>query len=170
MHILSIKQSWSEFFRDFPNYLKAGYADLTHMQLFLSIAFYFLIGGATAYIAKQRGRDPIIWFIIGLFLGIFGILLLFILPPVVEEGQQTNEPPAVNSSTFQAPAITHDYLVKDWYYYDGERTRQGPIRFEELRELWKASQINEESFVWSDGMSGWQKIEQVQNLYSHLKN
>lgn len=140
------------------------------MQLFLTIALCLMIGAATAYFANQRGRDPLIWFMIGMLLGIFGFLLLFLLPPVTEEGtvdeaEEVYEAKAEPTHRY----ATHEYLIKDWYYYDHDRTRQGPIRFEKLKDLWKDSEINEESFVWSEGMNDWQKIENVPSLYTHLQ-
>lgn len=138
------------------------------MQLFLTIALCLTIGAATAYFANQRGRDPLIWFMIGMLLGIFGFLLLFLLPAITEEGGAEEEiyEPKVESIPHQA---THEYLVKDWYYYDRNRARQGPIRFDKLKDLWKESEISEDSYVWSEGMIGWQKIEEVPTLYTHLQ-
>lgn len=137
------------------------------MQLFLTIALCLMIGAATAYFANQRGRDPLIWFMVGMLMGLFGLLLLFLLPVVPDEGVPPQE--AIPEQIDTPRTITHDYLVKDWYYYDRNRERQGPIRFEKLKDLWKESELHEDSFVWSEGMPGWQKIEDLHSLYSFLQ-
>ena len=61
------------------------------MQLFLTITLCLLIGAATAYFANQRGRDPLVWFMVGMLLGIFGLALLFLLPPVLEGEEKSEE-------------------------------------------------------------------------------
>jgi cytochrome bd-type quinol oxidase subunit 2 len=53
------------------------------MELLLLIAWGFC-GVLGAVIAPQRGRDAASWFFLGLFFGIFAILLLLVLPSVVE--------------------------------------------------------------------------------------
>jgi GYF domain 2 len=133
------------------------------MQIFLTIVLCLIIGGATAYFANQRGRDPLIWFMLGLLLGLFGLLLLFLLPPGSE---QTTE--GEKAETRAPPGESHEYLIKEWYYYDREKNQKGPIRFEKLKELWMNAEIGEDSYVWSEGMPGWKKIEEVSLLYSHL--
>ncbi len=138
------------------------------MQLFLTIALCLIISAATAHFANQRGRDPLIWFMLGMLLGLFGLLLLFLLPIVEEENSE--ESPTIEQKRKPQPlSATHDYLVKDWFYYDRNREMQGPIRFEKLKELWKNAEINEGSFIWTEGMAEWQKLEEVHGLYTHLQ-
>jgi hypothetical protein len=143
------------------------------MQLFLTITLCLIIGAATAYFANQRKRDPLIWFMIGMLLGLLGLLLLFLLPPGKEEGSketvELEEIPPQSSIEHHPRPITHDYLVKDWFYYDRSRQRHGPIRFDKLKELWKKGEINEESFIWAEGMTEWLKLEEVHGLYTNLQ-
>lgn len=131
-----------------------------------------MIGTATAYFANQRGRDPIVWFMVGMLLGLFGLVLLFLLPPVSAEEAAAKEmedlageskPPEI-----KFPVAQHDYLIKEWFYYDQHKERQGPVKFEVLKKLWEDGNIDEETFVWAEGMANWVKIEEVQNLYAHL--
>lgn len=143
------------------------------MQYFLSIILWLLVSTATAYFANQRGRDPLVWFMIGMLLGFLGLLLLFLLPPVQEgeAGVQEIENSFLEPKTDSIPAASsysHEYLIKEWFYYDSEKNRQGPVRFEDLHDLWKAGVINDSTFVWSDGMVNWQKIEEIQPLHTHL--
>lgn len=141
------------------------------MQLFLSIMLWLMIGSATAYFANQRGRDPLVWFMVGMLIGLLGLLLLFLLPPVTEEDvpHEGEEELSLDSKTDPTTdAKPHDYLVKDWYYYDREKNRQGPIRFDALKKLWQAGDLSEETYIWSEGMTEWKKIEEVPNLHTHL--
>jgi hypothetical protein len=140
------------------------------MQLFLSIVLWLMIGSATAYFANQRGRDPLIWFMLGMLFGFLGLLLLFILPPVSEEEIPNEEEYRFLEAKEEIPApINHDYFIKEWFYYDSQQQRKGPVGFDELMRLWKNRDLNEDTFVWSEGMNGWEKIEEVRSLYTHLQ-
>jgi len=138
------------------------------------------MGAATAYFANQRGRDPYLWFAIGLLLGIFGLLLVFILPPAVEE-TETNQTTKMQSSSPSSvilevtpevvvDAPKHDYLIKDWFYFDKAGQQQGPVGFDYLKNLWKEGKINALSFVWSEGMEKWLKIEESPELEQALED
>ncbi len=157
-------------FKANSNYFSEAMADI--MQIFLSIILWLLISTATAYFANQRGRDPLVWFMVGMLLGFLGLLLLFLLPPVNEEVKPPEEAEYQILDQPKETSLTtlhHDYLIKDWYYYDADKNRQGPIRFEILKNLWKEGTIGQDTFVWSEGMDKWKKIEEVQNLHTQLQ-
>jgi hypothetical protein len=142
------------------------------MEIFLSIVLWLLIGGATSYFANQRGRDPLVWFMLGMLLGFLGLLLLFILSPKIEQEKPLDpaeERVLKEREEAASPKLSHDYLIKNWYYYDTSRIQQGPVSFEALYAIWKEGGINQETFVWSEGMDGWRKIEEINNLYTHLQ-
>ncbi len=141
------------------------------MQVFLSIVFWLLMGCATAYFANQRGRDPLVWFMLGMLLGLFGLLLLFLLPPVADEMPTEEAEYALLDQKHEGvPSVqSHDYLIKEWYYYDTAQQRQGPVRVETLKSLWSDGMLNEETFIWCEGMDNWKSIDQVQNLYTYLQ-
>lgn len=51
------------------------------MSLFL-LGFWALLIWGCASIAKGKGRSPIAWGFLGLFFGLFALLLIAILPPL----------------------------------------------------------------------------------------
>ena len=61
------------------------------MSTILVLILWMIMGIATAYLANQRGRDPYIWFALGVVFGILAMLLLFILPPVKSENEWEND-------------------------------------------------------------------------------
>ena len=141
------------------------------MQLLFSFIIWFLIGAATAYFAQQRGRDPFIWFMIGMFLGLLGMLLVFILPSLEETEEHDSEgheehieeiPPSF------LPTKAHDYLIKEWFYLDPAHHQQGPCRFEVLKEKWGQGNLSNISYVWCEGMNQWEKIEDIPDLKEAL--
>lgn len=126
------------------------------MQLFLSITLWLMIGSATAYFAHQRGRDPLIWFMLGMLLGFLGLLVLFLLPPIKEQMPQVD---AEYARLERAPE-THFGAAKDWFYYDDSRCRQGPVSYSQLKELMEHHVIKEDTYLWSEGMSGWKTAKE----------
>ena len=139
--------------------------------IFLTIVLWLSVGTATAYFAQQRGRDPLIWFMIGMLLGLMGLLLLFLLPPVAEEeSSEEAEYKALEEKISAEPTPpAHECLIKDWYYYDKSRQRHGPVRFEMLKHLWHDGALHSDSYVWCEGMDKWTKIEENQSLHTHLQ-
>lgn len=139
------------------------------MQTFLFIISWLMFGAATAYFAKQRGRDPTIWFLIGTFFGILGLIFVFILPAIKpEEGSAGGEALLPDEKALsQLPH--HDYAIKEWYYYDAQKQRIGPISFNDLKVRWTDAAITLESYVWSDGMSDWKPLKDVPDLLEHLQ-
>ncbi len=131
------------------------------MSLYLQIItalFWVLIGCFCSYTAKQKGRDHLIWFFLGLFFGIFGLIVLLILPSVKKE-------PLIETPT---PAPVNTVKDKMWFYLDSDRNQFGPVTFEALAQAWKEDYINESSFVWTDGMENWVKIKDHAELSSAL--
>lgn len=150
----------------------------TSMYTFISIFFWLLIGGATAHFAKQRGRDPVIWFLVGIFFGLLGLLLLFILPVASDQSQLAEQAPEVNSlassKNEDKPSLPHpnppDYLVKDWFYLDGASKQQGPVTFDTLRRIWQEGKIGWSSYVWCEGMESWKRLEELVDLKCALSS
>lgn len=136
------------------------------MQTFSAILLWLAMGAATAYFANQRGRDPFAWFMLGMLLGFFGLLLLFVLPPLAKEDEPALE---AEYTLLEKSPRNHDYLIKEWYYYDDERKQNGPMPFDQLKELWQDGKINEETFVWSEGLDSWKQLQDVESVYAHLR-
>jgi hypothetical protein len=49
------------------------------MFLFLGLALWLLCSKICSVLASNRGRDPVLWFFLGLFFGIFPIFALLIM-------------------------------------------------------------------------------------------
>ncbi|MGA8165319.1 MAG: DUF4339 domain-containing protein [Waddliaceae bacterium] len=129
------------------------------MQILFSIILWILFGCATAYFAQQRGRDPTIWFFVGMLLGLIGLLILFILPSY-SENESLQELQVTPDSVKTVPEETvFDYGDKqEWYYLDNQRTQIGPVTFDVLKKKWEQGNITKETFLWSEGMSNWQAV------------
>lgn len=140
------------------------------MQTFLFIISWLLFGFATAYFAKQRGRDPVVWFLVGTFFGILGLLFVFILPAVNPEDENQGEPAEIFEETPLPQLPHHDYAIKEWYYYDAQKQRIGPVSYNDLKANWKDAIIHPDTFVWAEGMGDWRPLKDVPDLLEHLQD
>jgi hypothetical protein len=138
----------------------------------LRVLVAMLIGGLTAYIAQNRGRSPIVWFCIGIFFGVFGLLALFLFKPIVADRGEI-EPTTIAVVGEVKPAEPETVLEKSvadlpWYYLDSQHQQYGPVTFEQLRSLWNEGKATSTTYVWSDGMADWKVINDVPLLLTLL--
>jgi hypothetical protein len=150
------------------------------MEIFLAFVLSLLFAWLTSHFAKKQGRDPIIWFLIGLVLGVFGLFILFLLPNKNEEKEIEEavpvdiDPNAVNSTLIDAeqpmtikPEID-ELLDKQWYYLDSAHQQQGPIGIKLLKHFFLEEKINKSTHVWSEEMPEWKTIEEMVALNDYL--
>ncbi len=130
------------------------------LQLFNLILFWIFFGCIASYFAQKRGRHPILWFVLGLVLGVVGILLLFVLPKK-ERKSRVVPPPRLDRS---------EQWLKLWYYVDAPtREQKGPMEFTELAQNWKEKQLSKESYIWGEGMGEWKKLNELPEVVKDLE-
>jgi len=76
-------------------------------------------------------------------------------------------PLAEESNTPSRAANVRFYQVHWHYALDSEQ--QGPVSFEELRDLWIDGVLNSQSLVWNKRLSNWKSIGQVRDLEGELR-
>lgn len=140
------------------------------MEVLLTVVLWILMGTATSYFANQRGRDPFAWFLIGMLLGLLGLLLLFLLPTVETKEEKTEafeleelpEEPAKNIISKES------YRFKDWFYLDEKHQQLGPFPFQTFRKAWEQGKVSSETFVWTEGMENWRKVQDLPGFQESL--
>lgn len=65
----------------------------------LIIIFMLLFGWACSYIAKDKRRDHVSWFVIGALTGFVGLIIIAVLSPLPSAGPQSASNP---------PTASHD--------------------------------------------------------------
>jgi hypothetical protein len=118
---------------------------------------WFLMGSASAYYAKKRGRNPYVWFGLGLLFGLFGLIFLFILPKRVEEK------PAVVVEKIPdlfSPRASNE-PVMFWYYLDDENKQQGPMSPTAFECAQADGRVKSFHYVWNTQMENWKKLEEI---------
>lgn len=131
------------------------------MEVLAIFSLWLLMGGASAFIAQKRGRDPLVWFIIGTLLGLLSVVLLYILPAITKKAEPQYENIAGGSLPLESDlvGISRQYSNTEWYYLDRDHKQQGPVPFTALQTLWGDGFIAFNTYIWREGMSEWQTIE-----------
>ncbi len=123
---------------------------------------WLLTGLLSARTARKRGRHPRRWFALGILLGIFAVLILYALPtkkvPVICE---TSATPVSNKPE---PGLSG----RLWYYLSATEERIGPVCFEELKEKREKGEISSTTYLWTEGMLDWKRLEELPYLRTEL--
>lgn len=126
-----------------------------------ALALSFVIAVATAYLAKQRERSVVFWFLLALLFGVLATLLLLILPKAseMEEERARKDLEEEEGSDWQG---------MKWFYLDSDRKEKGNVTFQTLKELWEAKEVDLETYVWIEGMKEWKRISEIPKLKQKL--
>jgi hypothetical protein len=127
---------------------------MPQINFFATLAFSCCSGFLSAYLAFRRGRDPYVWFFIGVFFGFLGILALFFAPS--KQRRKKNLP--VEMPTFEEIIIGPS--DKFWYYLDAAHKQKGPMSFSALNKAWKQGTITTQTFVWQEEFSDWKPLQE----------
>lgn len=147
------------------------------MELILIFLLWLALGAATAYLANQKGRDPLLWSmgiltmsIFGMPFAVMGLGLLYFLPSVDEEEDIPEKHEFDEISQSPPPGLSATEISgAEWFFYDDGRQRQGPFSFDGLRDAWKDGRISVGSYVWAEGFDAWKKIGDVPQLVDALE-
>jgi MFS family permease len=132
------------------------------MQLINIVLFWLFFGFFASHFAKKRGRHPLGWFCVGLFLGVIGVLLLLLLPKVEKKSRPTPKP-------LRAFSKRSESWLKMWYFLDPTHAQQGPFEFPDMIKKWKENGIDETSFVWGEGMKEWKRLSDMPDLMKEIE-
>lgn len=141
-------------------------------NMLLSFILLLIIASFTSYYANRKGRNPLLWFVLGLLLGIFAPLILLFLSKTKQDAMPTmsvSQPDPSISRLPAAPPTPEDLLRQQeenklWYYLDQEHQQIGPVSMIALRELWNRGKLDLNQYVWSEGMEKWEKVDNLPEL------
>ena len=61
-----------------------------------------------------------------------------------------------------------DEEEKLWYYLDQNHQQVGPVSIIALRALWNRGVLELNSYVWTEGMTQWEKVDNLSDLKTLL--
>lgn len=109
------------------------------------ITMWFIQGLLCSYFAHRRGRNPYLWFGVGAFLGLLGIIAFLFLTPKRKKKQAT------------PPAAPHPMTFRQWYYLDAEHTQQGPLPYPALI----TKDLSPQTLVWNEDLTSWTPLSEL---------
>jgi len=132
----------------------------------LNIAVIWLFWGfLNAHFAKKKGKNPRLWFTLGILFGLLSLPILLLLP----KGKLRREAPAAKKTPpIKAAPKRTDAHLKRWFYLDPEHKQIGPMEFTDLAKVFKEKQLGKESYIWGEGMTTWQQLTQLPELEQEL--
>lgn len=143
------------------------------MATFLMVFIWILFGALNAWYANYKGRDPFIWFFLGILLGIVGLVILYFLPDLSANTAVNNDhpEPSPDKPMVELLPATPKILQpeqKEWYYLDRKNNQQGPVGIAAMTEEWHKGEIDQETYVWCESLDQWYRIKELPNLLNEL--
>ena len=79
--------------------------------------------------------------------------------------------PAVAAPSGPAPSAlpAADLVETQWYYLDGDRSRQGPFEFPDMKRLWRETTVGARTLVWTRSFADWTHLGEVPGLEDELR-
>lgn len=133
------------------------------MITLISLCYNLLVGIICARYAIRLGRRPHVWFYVGVFTGLAGLLTLYLFSRKAPKKTSPTEPRLVTTEPKQP-----DPRLQNWFFVDSSKVRQGPVPFRRLFIAWRDQHISYESLVWTEGMSQWEPISKLPTLLDKL--
>lgn len=140
------------------------------MYYLLYVASWLTLGWISSRMALRRGRNPALWFFLGVILGVIAVAILYFLP-----SKQTLAPVAgreIAPSTI-AVSPSEDISTKPpeklWYYLDKEKNQHGPMSVYALQEAWDNDLITASTFLWNEDMENWARLENLPDLHARIR-
>lgn len=142
--------------------------------MFSSPSFYvlFLLQGCLSffcsYQAFKRGKNPIVWFLVGILCGLIGLGILYFFQFALQAKQKKAPHPSstVDESTRHEEKENNAFLL--WHYLGREKKAEGPMSFQALEEAWQKKRIDSSTYVWNETMVDWERIYQIPHLMNKL--
>ncbi len=124
---------------------------------YLNIAlFWVFFGFLCSYLAKRKERNPTLWFWLGIFLGVIGVITLLILPKVRKQMAPAYAAPV--------PQPEPEEVNPTWFYLSSAKEQKGPFFLKDLKVVFSEEKLGVTTYFWCEGMESWQKLSDLPEL------
>ncbi len=132
------------------------------MFIIFSFIISLIFGFWAFQLAKKQQRNPWFWFSLGVLLGIFGILLLFIVEEIAwRKSSKIVEKTFALSSEENLFFENQENSQKFWYFINEEEQSEGAMSFQKFRELYEDKKIHSLTYVWNASLPTWQRLKDL---------
>lgn len=134
-----------------------------------------IFGVATGMVAKNKGRNPILWFLVGFSFGIIGLFVAYRMSSLSADSKSKPAPVPVREAHSEAtspadqPFPTENVkriptnLSIQWYYINANLDTVGPLKLGELRKHINENKLDDSTYIWCEEFSDWMQISEFQN-------
>lgn len=146
------------------------------MQSLIVLLVQVFSGFIGYYIAIKKNRSPVLWFIIGFFFGLLGILILLLLPemPKIQNKSPYRNQYSSNSNQqneiLEKTIILNDEEASCWFFLTDEKQTLGPFSLQTICKNISKKEQPEKTWLWKKGMKNWQRLEEIPEALEQLKN
>lgn len=149
----------------------------TPTHFLISIAMGIVWGFACMVLAKEKGRNPRGWFILGLLFSFFALLTLVLIPSqkamqLAAEAKATEEKERLKKEEELKEAlkpVKNTLETRQWWYLDENHNQVGPIDLEALKKEKSEGNIHTKTYLWSEGMLDWMILNDLSYLKTELE-
>lgn len=124
----------------------------------MTLLFYITIslfwGWITSRFAQKKGLNPKNWYIAG---AVFCVLAFIVL--LVQRKKIIT--PSIPICKPQLCPIHPSHLQNLWYYINETGQQFGPINFSSLTKAWEENRLQEDLYVWNEGLDDWKRFKEV---------
>jgi len=113
------------------------------------------VGLISGYLAHKRGKNPLLWFILGFLFGIFGLFAVFFAP---QPKKKRTPRPTTPQPYLDGP------IGRFWYYLDAAHTQMGPMSYDLITKAWKNGTVSPATLVWHEEMTDWRPLQELIKL------
>jgi len=130
-------------------------------MLFSSFLSSLLFGAIAGYVAKTKGKNPYLWFFLGVLLGIFSLLFLFLSDKIFKKSpfQKKTDTTTIDVTPDTTSGFDPEFQKTFWYYLDQQNKQNGPMSFEALTKAWKSGEVSQKTYVWNETLENWKPFE-----------
>ena len=127
---------------------------VTQVDVPTAILVSSIAGLISGYLAYRRGKNPILWFLIGLVFGIFGVFAFLFATNPRKKGAPA--PKSVSPEPY-----LHGPANKFWYYLDPTNTQIGPMSYNGMTQAWKKGTVSPTAYVWHEELAEWKPLQEL---------
>lgn len=132
------------------------------------ILIYSVLAFFSAYFANKEGRNPYLWFFLGIIFGVSSLVILLFFHYKTKRKKSLIIQEAISSLNRQIQLRDSKF----WYYLNKEDKQVGPMSSTKLHSLFKDGTIIESTYIWNEEFDDWKflKDTEIYHLFVEKKN
>ncbi len=124
--------------------------------MIISIIFWAACGLTCAVWAEKKGKNPYLWFLVGLFFSVAGVVIAYF-----KLRHKTPLQPAKQLPD-RFPVSENYGKTRLWFIIEKNNEVSGSMSFYALKKKFDEKLIDESTYVWTEALPDWQRLGTVE--------